>query len=230
MSDFEGKNMEKLAVLIADDHTLFREGLRFICESLGDFHVVGEAENGRKAIELAKSHSPDIILMDISMPEVNGMQACNEIIMHNPSTKIIILTMYHEDNHLFDAIKAGARGFLLKDTSGEKLIAGVRAVHNGEILLPKDMAMKVLGEFRRLSQENVRSTDMEQLTPAEMNVLKLVAQGEENRSIAATLNVSEKTVSNRLSEIFAKLYVNNRTQAALVALRRGWVSLEPEES
>ncbi len=222
--------MEKITVLIADDHTLFREGVRFICESLGNFHVVGEARNGLEAVTLAETHSPDIVLMDIGMPEKDGVEACEEILRQNPETRVVILTMYHEDKHLFDAVKAGARGYLLKDTSGEKLVSGVKAVHEGEVLLPGEMAHKVLGEFRRLSREKPAAGDVEQLTPAEMDVLKLVARGEENRNIAATLQISEKTVSNRLSEIFSKLYVNNRTQATLVALRRGWVGLDPEES
>lgn len=222
--------MKKITVLIADDHTLFREGVRFICESLGNFRVIGEAHNGLEAIALAEAHSPDIILMDIGMPEKDGVEACNEILQRNPETRIIILTMYHEDKYLFDAVKAGAKGYLLKDTSGEKLVSGVKAVYDGEILLPGEMADKVLGEFRRLSRGNRAAEDVEQLTPAEMDVLKLVAKGEENRNIATTLQISKKTVSNRLSEIFSKLYVNNRTQAALVALRRGWVGLDPEGS
>jgi len=220
--------MPDIRVLIADDHRLFREGLRQICEVIGDFEVVGEAENGQAAIALARQLSPDVILMDIQMPVLDGVQATSFIIEHNPSAQVIILTMYRQDHYVFEALKAGARGYLLKDTDGQTLVEAVRSVQRGEALIDPGMAAKVIEEFRRLGQV-AQDIDAERLTEGEMAVLRLVAEGEENKAIAQRLFISESTVANRLREIYHKLHVNNRTQAALAALRRGWVRLEPEE-
>jgi DNA-binding NarL/FixJ family response regulator len=215
-------------ILIADDHTLFREGVRSICENLGNFQVIGEARNGHEAVSMAKDLKPDIILMDINMPKLDGVQATRQIIKNNPLSRVVMLTIFDEDNYLFDAIKAGARGYILKDTSSEKFLAGIRAVLDGEITLPKTMALKVFDEFRLISQGPRNPEDTNRLTPGEMDVLQGIAQGMENRNIALSLGISEKTVSNRLSEIFSKLRVSNRTQAALLAIRRGWASLYPD--
>lgn len=221
--------MASATILIADDHTLFREGIRSICENLGRFIVKGEAKNGREAVEMAKSLKPDIVLMDINMPELDGVRATWEITRQSPEIRVIILTMFREDSHLFDALKAGAMGYILKDASSDKLLAGIRRVMDGEISLPPSMAVKVLDEFRHLARGEARKEEVEILTHGEMDVLKQVAKGVENKKIASFLDISEKTVSNRLSEIFSKLRVNNRTQAALLAIRRGWASLYPEE-
>jgi DNA-binding NarL/FixJ family response regulator len=215
-------------ILIADDHPLFREGVRSICENLGNFQVIGEARNGHEAVSMAKDLKPDIILMDINMPKLDGVQATRQIIKNNPLSRVVMLTIFDEDNYLFDAIKAGARGYILKDTSSEKFLAGIRAVLDGEITLPKTMALKVFDEFRLISQGPRNPEDTNRLTPGEMDVLQGIAQGMENRNIALSLGISEKTVSNRLSEIFSKLRVSNRTQAALLAIRRGWASLYPD--
>jgi DNA-binding NarL/FixJ family response regulator len=219
--------MSRIRVLIADDHRLFREGLRQICEIVGGFEVVGEAENGQKAIDLARQLEPDVVLMDIQMPVLDGVQATSFIIEHSSAVGVIILTMYRQDHYVFEALKAGARGYLLKDTDGQALVDAVRAVHRGEALIDPGTAAKVLEEFRRLSQ--LVSGDSETLTEGEMDVLRLVAVGEENKAIAEQLSIAESTVANRLREIYQKLHVNNRTQAALTALRRGWVKLGPEE-
>jgi len=219
--------VSRIQVLIADDHRLFREGLRQICEIVGGFEVVGEAENGREAIDLARQLEPDVVLMDIQMPVLDGVQATRFIAEQNPAVGVIILTMYRQDHYVFEALKAGARGYLLKDTDGRALVDAVRAVYRGEALIDPGTAAKVLDEFRRLSQ--LVSGDSETLTEGEMDVLRLVAVGEENRTIAEQLSIAESTVANRLREIYQKLHVNNRTQAALAALRRGWVKLGPEE-
>ncbi len=219
--------MPRIQVLIADDHRLFREGLRQICEIVGGFEVVGEAENGQEAIDLARQLEPDVILMDIQMPVLDGVQATSLIAEQNPAVGVIILTMYRQDHYVFEALKAGARGYLLKDTDGRALVDAVRAVHRGEALIDPGTAARVLEEFRRLSQ--LVSKDSEKLTEGEMDVLRLVAVGEENKTIAGQLSIAESTVANRLREIYQKLHVNNRTQAALTALRRGWVELGPED-
>lgn len=220
--------MTTIRVLIADDHRLFRLGLRQACESAGDFEVVGEAENGQEAVELAHRCRPDVILMDIQMPVLDGVEATHCILENDPSVRVIMLTIYRRDRYVFEAIKAGARGYLLKDVDERELLEAVRAVHRGEALINPGLATKLLDEFRRLSQVAAEAGDAERLTQGEMAVLCLVARGASNREITARLHLAESTVSNRLSNIYQKLHVNSRTQAVLLALRRGWAKLEPE--
>jgi DNA-binding NarL/FixJ family response regulator len=221
--------MSGIRVLLADDHTLFRQGLRQICEIKGGFQVVGEAENGSEAVRLAAELEPDVILMDINMPELNGIEATTQIVQSEPEARIIVLTMYRQDHFVFDAIKAGARGYLLKNTDAQDLVNAVRRVYQGEALVDPPLAAKVLGEFRRLSQNADETLTLERLTDGEMAVLRLVAEGEDNQSIAEQLHLSVHTVSNRLRIIYQKLQVNNRTQAALYAIRRGWATLDSDE-
>ena len=220
--------MTTIRVLIADDHRLFRLGLRQACESAGDFEVVGEAEDGQEAVELARRCQPDVVLMDIQMPILDGVEATRRIVENAPSVRVIMLTIYRRDRYVFEAIKAGARGYLLKDVDEGELLEAVRAVHRGEALINPGLATRLLDEFRRLSQEAAEAGDVERLTQGEMDVLCLVAQGASNKEIVAQLHLAESTVSNRLSNIYQKLHVNSRTQAALLALRRGWAKLEPE--
>ncbi len=220
--------MAHIRVLLADDHRLFREGLRQICELLGGFDVIGEAENGKQAVELACQLEPDIVLMDINMPEMDGVQATSVITATKPAIRVVILTMYRQERYVFLAIKAGARGYLLKDMDGQDLVAAVQAVSRGEALIDPGLAAQVLQEFRRISQPASDLAGAEKLTEGEMAVLQLVAHGEDNRTIADHLGIAERTVANRLRDIFQKLHVNNRTQAALVALRRGWATLEQD--
>ena len=222
--------MARYEYLIADDHRLFRQGLVQICESKGGFSLIAEAENGQEAVELAHRLKPDVILMDIRMPVLDGVQATGKITAVDPEIPVIVLTMYREDQFIFDAIRAGARGYLLKDTDADELLDAIQVVHRGEALIDPLIATRVLEEFRRLNDpEVIQQEQLERLTEGEMTVLRLVAQGEDNRAIAASLNLAESTVANRLRIIYQKLHVNNRTQAALYALRRGWASLDDEE-
>ena len=177
---------------------------------------------------MARQLQPDVILMDINMPLLDGVQATQRILETDLPTRVIILTMFRQDRYVFEAIKAGARGYLLKNVDEDDLVAAIRAVHHGEALINPGMAVKLLDEFRRLSQMDDNAEEMEGLTPGEMDVLRLVAQGTDNKAVAEQLALSERTVANRLSSIYEKLQVNNRTQAALVALRRGWATLEQE--
>lgn len=233
--------MLPIRLLIVDDHQFFRWGLRLACELEG-FEVVGEAENGQEAVELARRTQPDVVLMDIEMPILDGVQATALITQENPGSRVIVLTVYQDDEYVFEAIKAGAWGYLLKGVDEQGLIEAVRAVYRGDVLIDAHVAARVLEEFRRLTQiereERKRATQaekvkqlaevgMEQLTEGEMDVLRLATQGEDNQTIARQLALSEKTITNRLSAIYQKLQVNSRTQAALYALRKGWVKLDP---
>lgn len=218
--------MATIRVLLADDHNLFREGLRQICEIKGGFNVVGEATNGEQAVRLAEDLRPDVILIDLNMPNLNGIEATAKIIKTNPQARIIILTMYQQEQHIFEAIKAGAKGYLLKNADAQELIAGVRQVYRGEALLDSRITAHVLDEFRRLSNHpESKSTNVAQLTEGEMDVLRLMSTGLENQTIAEQLSLSPQTVANRIRLIYQKLQVNNRTQAVLYALRRGWVTV-----
>ena len=216
--------MPSVRILIADDHTLVRQGLRQLCEGLGNFTVVAEAENGVRAVELARTSQPDVILMDIAMPGMDGVEAIRQIINENPSARIIALTMYREEKFMLDAIRAGARGYLLKTVNADDLIAAIAAVHRGEYLIDPIIAARVMSELHMVMPPQV--PQIEQLTENEMAVLRLVAKGVENDHIAQALNYSVYTVANRLRTIYEKLHVTNRTQAALYALRQGWATLD----
>lgn len=220
--------MGRIRVLIADDYQLFRVGLQQVCKTIGDFDIVGEAVNGQEAVDLALQLQPDIVLMDILMPVLDGIQATAHITTKNSCTKVIILTMYCQNSYVFGAIKAGAHGYLLKDIEGTALVEAVQAVNAGKAIIDPCITIRVLDEFKRLSQSSKGATHVEQLTEGEMDVLRLVARGYENRIIAARLHIAESTVSNHLREVYQKLNVTNRTQATLEALRRGWASLEPD--
>ncbi len=209
-----------IRILLADDHALFRQGLRTLLEAEPGFRVIGEAGNGREALRAALATRPDVILMDIQMPELDGVQATQEILREFPEARVIMLTMYRQDAYVFEAVKAGARGYLLKDAQAEELIDAIRRVHQGEVLLDGELAEQIIQDFRA-KREAPAAAPAAELTEREVQILRLLAQGATNQEIADELGLSEKTVRNRLSEIFAKLHLNNRTQAALYAIREG---------
>ena len=212
-------------ILLADDHALFRQGLRSLLEAEPDFKVMGEAKDGREALRHALEAHPDIVLMDIQMPGLDGVQATKEILSEWPQARIIMLTMYRQDNYVFEAVKAGARGYLLKDTDATLLVEAIRQVYQGEVLLDAEIAENIIQDFKTKAEAGPRPHA--ELAEREVQILRLVAQGYTNLEIANELQLSEKTVRNRLSEIFQKLHLNNRTQAALYALREGLA--EPSE-
>ena len=215
--------MPSIRILIADDHTLMRQGLRQLCEGLGGFTLVAEAENGAQAVALACTARPEVILMDIVMPALDGLGAIRQIIQATPAARIIALTMYREEQYMLDAIRAGARGYLLKTVDAAELIAAIEAVHRGDYLIDPIVAARVLSELHLPAPA---PPSIELLSEGEMAVLRLVAQGVHNQDIAQALNYSVFTVANRLRTIYEKLHVTNRTQAALYALRQGWVALD----
>jgi DNA-binding NarL/FixJ family response regulator len=212
---------EPIRVLVVDDHALFRRGLQMVLEQEDDIEVVGEAGDGAEAVERATDSMPDIVLMDVRMPKRGGIDACTSIKDAVPSAKIIMLTISDEEADLYDAIKAGASGYLLKEISIEEVAAAIRAVNEGQSLISPSMASKLLTEFASMIK---RTDDRQQvptprLTDREMEVLKLVAKGLNNRDIAKQLFISENTVKNHIRNILEKLQLHSRMEAVVYAVR-----------
>jgi DNA-binding NarL/FixJ family response regulator len=210
-------------VLLADDHSLFREGVRSLLEDQDDIEIVGEAEDGLEAIRMAAKVKPTVILMDINMPVMDGVEATRAILRNNSRIGIIILTMYPQDEHVFEALRAGAKAYLLKDTRSKVLLEVIRKVHSGHAVIDPEMTTRLLSEFRRLTEPEEEAENAPSLTDQERRILTLVANGASNRDIAEDLDLSERTIKNYLSVIFQKLQVNNRTEAAIRAMRDGLV-------
>jgi NarL family two-component system response regulator LiaR len=212
---------EAIRILIADDHAIVREGLRALIESEPGMELVGETTDGVEAVLKARSLQPDVILMDLVMPRKDGIDAIGEIKGENPEARILVLTSFAEDDKVFPAIKAGALGYLLKDSSPQELLQAIREVYRGESSLHPTIARKLIGELNRPS--DLPATE-EPLTEREVEVLGLVARGLSNQEIAERLVVSERTVRTHVSNILGKLHLANRTQAALYAVREGLAS------
>ncbi|HEX9923145.1 MAG TPA: response regulator transcription factor [Anaerolineae bacterium] len=215
--------MSKIKVLLADDHSLFREGLRSLLEEQNDIKIIGEAEDGLETIRLVQQLNPTVILMDINMPVVDGVEATRMILKEAPSIGIVILTMYPQDEYVFQALKAGAKAYLLKDTPSKKLLNVIRTVHAGEAVMDAELTTRLLGEFRRMANKEEESPAFQTLTDQELRILTMVAEGASNKDIATDLALSERTIKNYMSLIFQKLQVNNRTEAAIRAMRDGLV-------
>lgn len=212
---------DPIRVLIADDHPVVRQGLRGFLDTYGDIRVVGEAENGSEAVALALEHVPDVILMDLLMPEMDGVESIERIMSSSPATRIIVLTSYAEDDYLFSAMRAGAVGYLLKDTDPQDLIGAIRAAARGQMTLHPSVAAKLVRGVEHRGEDSLAD-----LSERELDVLRLVARGLTNREIAAELVVAEGTIKSHVSNILSKLHLAHRTQAALFALKRRLVPLD----
>lgn len=212
-----------IRVLIVDDHAIVRKGIRALLSETGGFEIVGEAADGQEAVAAAAESQPDVILMDLLMPGMDGIEATRQITHQRPGARILVLTSFAADNKLFPAIKAGALGYLLKDSAPEDLLRAIRQVHRGEPALHPTIARKLLQE---IAQPVDLSPAPEALTVRELAVLRLIAQGLSNQEIADQLSVSEPTVRTHVSRILGKLHLASRTQAALYAVREG---LEAED-
>lgn len=213
--------MAKTTVLLADDHTIVRKGLKKVLEEAG-IKVLAEAADGKEALDKTAQLQPDVILMDIEMPNLDGIEATRKIKKENPGGKIVILTMHEEKSFLFEAIKAGALGYVLKDRAPQELVDTIKQASQGLSLLQPDMASQILKEFSQIEdkkddQYKLYST----LTEREKEILKHLAQGKSNKEIAKALFISDKTVKNHLRNIFEKLHINDRTTAAVFAIRQG---------
>lgn len=213
--------MDRISVLIVDDHRIVRQGLRTYLDLLDDIEVVGEAANGAEAVAQVKQYRPNIVLMDLVMPEMDGIEATRQIGDISTSTKVIVLTSFTEDEKVFPAIKAGAAGYLLKDVSPSELASAIRAVHRGEARLHPDITKKLMSQFVSPAVEPMAAPD--ELTARELEVLRLIAQGMSNRQVAQTLTISTKTVKTHVSNILSKLHLDDRTQAAIYAYKHGLV-------
>lgn len=225
---------ERIRVVLVDDHHLFREGVASLLGRADDIALVGEAASGATAVPLVEALLPDIVLMDVKMPDGDGITATRAIIAACPHVGVIMLTMFEDDESVFAALKAGARGYVLKDADRGTLLRAIRAVARGEALLGPSIAQRVLEQFNHPAhgvmaappaQRAVLPPLFSELTPRELDVLRLIAQGLRNRAIAERLVISEKTVQNHISNIFSKLHVNDRSQAIVRALQGGIGSL-----
>ena len=216
-----------IRVLIAEDHTIVREGLQSLIDSEEGMEVIGEAKNGIEAIELARKLRPDVVLLDLLMPRMSGLEAIPTLKEDEPDIKILVLTSLSEDDKIFSAIEAGALGYLSKDTSSRALLQAIREVDKGELALPPLIARKMLQKILHPEEESVSKPLSESpLTAREMEVLRLLARGLTNQDIASELFVSERTIRNHVTAILGKLHLANRTQAALYAIREGIVSID----
>ena len=215
--------LKPIRVLVVDDHAIVRKGLRALLTEIDDFEVVGEAEDGIQAVDLAEKIRPDVILMDIVMPQMDGIEATQKITARQPEARVLALTSFAADDKLFPAIKAGALGYLLKDSDPKALVHAIRQVHRGEPSLHPSIARKVLHELGRPSPH---PQTPEPLTEREVEVLRFVAKGLGNQEIADKLTIAEVTVRTHVSNILGKLHLANRVQATLFALREGISSLD----
>ncbi len=223
MSDIKS-DTNKITVLIVDDHAVVRQGVRAFLDAQPDIHVVAEAESGEEAVRLTEEWVPDVVLMDLVMPGMDGVEATRHIRRVSPHTRVVILTSFHEDEHIFPAIKAGALSYLLKEIKAEGLAEAVRRAARGEATLHPRVAARVVEELHGRSGRMVNPfTDLSQ---RELEVLRLIAQGLDNATIAQRLNISQKTVKTHVSNILSKLHLADRTQAAVYAWREGVVRKE----
>ncbi|MBO8164274.1 MAG: response regulator transcription factor [Brevibacillus sp.] len=228
-----------ISIVLIDDHKLFREGIKRILEMEPDMRVVGEGADGEDAVRLAEQCSPDVILMDINMPNVNGVSATESVMEASPRSRIIILSIHDDEGYVYRTLRSGASGYLLKEMEADDLVEAVRVVANGGAYIHPKVTGKLIEEFRRLSDQEEKSDRpfymdggqngsdkvIESLTRREREVLQLMAEGKSNRVIGESLFISEKTVKNHVSSILQKLDVQDRTQAVVISIKNGWVKL-----
>jgi len=214
-----------ITILLVDDQALFREGLRTLLSVQTDLKVIGEAANGEEALRVATQKRPDVVLMDLQMPVLDGVAATRRLRSVHPDSKVIVLTTFDDDDYVFEGLRAGAVGYLLKDAPSEKLVEAIRAAANGESFLQPSVASKVIAEFTRLTDKREKNNNVlvEPLSGRELEILALIAKGDSNKEIAAALLIAEGTVKNHVTSILGKLAVRDRTQAVLKGLELGLI-------
>ena len=213
--------MAGIRVLVADDHAVVRQGLRTFLELQDDIEVVADVADGRQALDAVAEHDPDVVLMDLVLPVVDGVEAIRRISAERPGVRVIALTSFLDDDKLFPAVRAGAAGYLLKDVEPQELVKAIRAVHAGEALLHPAVAARLMEEVAGSGADAA-----DPLTPREREVVGLIARGQSNKRIALELGIAEKTVKTHVSNILAKLGLSDRTQVAMHAVRERWVELD----
>lgn len=214
-------HVDEVTLIVADDHPLVRQGVCAFLEIQPGIRILGQASNGREAVELCREHRPDVVLMDLLMPEMDGIEATAAIKKIHPDAKVIVLSSFHEDSHVLRAIKAGVLSYLLKDVAAEELVAAIRKAARGEAVLNSRVASQIMGALT--SGDRPAANALADLTARELEVLRMIAQGLSNQRIAEELVLSEKTVKTHVSSILMKLNVGDRTQAAAIAWRTGLV-------
>jgi len=216
---------DKIRVILADDHAVVRKGIREFLEDEDDIEVVAEAENGVQAVALAKEHRPDVLVLDIQMPEMTGIEAARHIKAADPHTNILVLTAYDDDPYIFAMLQTGASGYVLKNAPSSELVRAVRAVARGDSALDPAVTAKVMAQLTSGKPAGAQEV-VENLTPRELDTLRLAAKGLTNRAIGQSLGISNRTVQGHLANIFGKLNVTTRTEAVLLAMKQGWLTLD----
>lgn len=218
--------MKKITILLAENHVVVRESIRRFLEREANFEVVGEAGDGEEAVQMASQLKPDVIIMDISMPKLNGIEATKQIKALQPSAVVLILTAYDYEQYIFPLLEAGAAGYLLKDVSSRELISAIQTVHKGEAVLHPAVARKVMERLRQTKVEPTGERALDLLTEREITILKMAARGMSNNDMAQELHLSVRTIESHLGSIFNKLGVGSRTEAVIQAMKKGWFTLE----
>ncbi|HLQ70545.1 MAG TPA: response regulator transcription factor [Bacillota bacterium] len=224
---------KEIKIVLIDDHKLFREGVKRILEFEPSFNVVAEGDDGAVASKLVKENDPDVVLMDINMPDVNGVQATADLVKYFPDTRVIILSIHDDENYVTHALKTGAQGYLLKEMDSDSLIEAIKVVSDGGSYLHPKITHNLVLEYRQLARANKKNIGdhieyrkpLHLLTKRECEILQLLADGKSNRAVSETLYISEKTVKNHVSNILQKMGCNDRTQAVVQAIRKGWVEV-----
>ncbi len=218
--------MSNISIILGEDHLITRQGIRRLLEDEKGFSIIGEASNGEEVVKLVTELKPDVVLMDIAMPKLNGIEATRQIKLINPRTGVLVLSAYDDDEYVFALLKAGAAGYLLKSVSGDELVRAVKAIHKGEPVLDPAIARKVLNYFKLPDKVPGMEEDTEHFSDRELDIIRLAAKGLTNKEIADKLHLSYRTVEGHMRDVFNKLGVGSRTEAVLHGLRRGWFTLE----
>ncbi len=213
--------MQKITIILADDHTIVRQGLRALLEAERDMKVVGEAENGRQAVQLTRKLQPDVVVMDIAMPLLNGIQAARQIRKYNTSTKVLILSMYQDDEYVYQAVQAGAAGYLVKQTAANELLTAIREVKKGHAFFSPSISKLLVDQYRKTCERKILQKKVNLLTPRELEVLQLIAEGQSNKQIAGELSISVKTVEKHRQQIMDKLSIHDVAGLTRYAIAKG---------